>query len=247
VPLREARARDVAIEAFGALLAQTCVALCDTNVEVRSAPRSSSKHYRKIATGSNYLRNGSRHLVGVDALSAGAVHCCRDVVVGRGVLHSRVGVTEPCDQGRIDPKIRTPTQRAAVDVVPRHCRGTRIPGQRNGMHWLRRGCKVHSSDVGTVDRGILARWAKCETSVARADGVRPVCQSGEGIIAGAVAGRCGTRRSAQGDCCPTPTRGRSDCSRNAIRLRGRRGRASILPAYNATAAADEASRNKHAS
>jgi hypothetical protein len=210
--------------------------------------QTSSKHYGKIAAGSNRLRNDSRDLVGLDALGAGVVHCCRDVVVGRGVLHSRVGVTKSCDQRRIDPKISTPAQRAAVDVVPRHRRGTRIPGQRNGMHLLRRGCKVHSTGVGTVHRGILAGWAKCETSVAGGDGVRPVRQSGKGVIAGAVAGGGGTRRSAQGNGCPTPTGGRSDCPGDAIRLRsgGRSDGSGIFPADNATTTADEASRNKHA-
>ena len=113
------------------------------------------------------------------------------------------------------------------------------------MHLLRRGCKVHSADVSAVDRGILACWAKPEASAAGGNGVRPVCQSGEGVIAGAVSGGCGSSRSAQRDCCPTPISGRSDCPRDSIRLRCSRriGFSTDTP----SATADEGGRNKNAS
>lgn len=94
VPLREARARDVAIDALGALLTQSLVWFYATRrwkvvAQWRPTPSTSGKWLR-AATAT--LRNDSRHFVRISALVSARVHCSCYIVVGCAVHKSRVRV-----------------------------------------------------------------------------------------------------------------------------------------------------------
>jgi hypothetical protein len=109
----------------------------DKNMRGRGAIGSSCERYQGIVAGSNRLRNDGRHFVRVDALFAARIYRRGHVEVGRAALYARIRVIESRNQQGVDLCIRTSAHRAAIDVIPRYSRGTRIPGQRHRMLYRR--------------------------------------------------------------------------------------------------------------
>jgi len=87
-----------------------------------------------------HSRDNGRSFVRIDALVPARIHCCCYVVVRGAALNCGISVSEGGDERGVDLRIRTSTDRAAIDVVSCDRRCTRIPSQRHRMLYRSNSC-----------------------------------------------------------------------------------------------------------
>ena len=153
----------------------------------------------------------------MSALVAAGVHRRRHVVIESPAEHSPVGITQDAHQRRIQLGVLSATYGAAIHVVSSHCRSAGDPRQRYRMRLLHRCGEIHTGNVGTVYRHIVARRRIRISGIAGSYGICPVCQTREAVAARRVRNRRRPGGSAQGHGGAAATRSRTDCPGDGIR------------------------------
>ncbi len=130
----------------------------------------------RASYGERRLRNCCRHFVGEGALVAARIHCSCYVVVGSAVQDARIREAENGNKRRVNLRVPRSTKRGPVNVVPRDCRSTGVPGQGYCMSHLSCGSEVDSANVCRADVNALIYWTEGVPSICRSHQVGPARQ-----------------------------------------------------------------------
>src|SRR6266567_5961386 len=112
------------------------------------------------------LRDDCGDFVRIDAFVSTRIHRGCNVVVSLTALHAGVGIANSAHRRSVDPRVRTPARRAAVNVVTdnRCCARTPIQGDRMLHGWRNPGSaqrdRLRTGGVAQ-NRRAAARQARC--------------------------------------------------------------------------------------